>query len=270
MNQNTTSSKPKVNWASGKDYENYVGRWSRSVAHEFLKWLAVPNESTWLDVGCGTGVLSHSILQFENPTSVKGIDRSEAFINFAKEHVQDKRVQFEVGDAEKLNVDSESFDAVLSALMINFIPQPEKAIKEMARVTRTGGLVAAYVWDYADKMQLMRYFWDAAIALDPNAASLAEGLRFPLCQPEPLRQLFEAAKLNHVEVIAIDVPTVFRDFDDYWSPFLGGQGPAPSYVTSLNEERRHELREKIRASLPIASDGTIPLLARAWAVLGKK
>jgi len=268
MNGNAMSSKPKDSWASGDKYEPYVGRWSRLVARLFLNWLAIPAGSQWLDVGCGTGALSQTILQFAEPAKIKGIDRSEGFIVFAKEHMQDSRVQFDVGDAEALIADSGTFDAAVSGLMLNFIPQPARAVAEMTRVTRSGGVEAAYVWDYAGRMQMVRHFWDAATALDPNAYELDQGRRFPICQPDALNQLFESAGLNNVEVRPIEVSTVFRDFDDYWSPFLGGQGPAPSYVMSLSDERRAALRERIRAKLPFASDGSIPLVARAWAVRG--
>ena len=138
----------------------------------------------------------------------------------------------------------------------------------MRRVTQPGGTVAAYVWDYAGEMQLMRYFWDAAVALKPAAREFDEGIRFPVCRPEPLIALFSTAGLLDVAVKAIDVPTVFKDFDDYWSPFLAGQGPAPGYCTSLSEADRVVLRDRIRAALPVAVDGSIPLIARAWAVRG--
>jgi hypothetical protein len=150
------------------------------------------------------------------------------------------------------------------------VPQPGRVVVERTRIVRPGGIVAAYVWDYAGQMQLMRFFWDAAVVLDPTARDLDEGRRFPLCQPEPLKQLFLAAGLHNVEVRAIDIPTDFRDFDDYWSPFLGSQGPAPGYAMSLSEEQRVALREHIRASLPIAEDGSIRLIARAWAVRGRR
>lgn len=124
------------------------------------------------------------------------------------------------------------------------------------------------MWDYAGQMQLLRFFWKAAVTLDPAAGALDEGVRFPLCRPEPLHRLFQAAGLAQVEVRAIDVPTIFRDFDDYWFPFLGGQGPAPGYTLSLSEERRAALRDHLRTVLPIGTNGSIRLTARAWAVRG--
>jgi len=268
MDDDPTGPRPKDVWASGTTYKPYVGRWSRLVAREFLAWLAVRPESRWLDVGCGTGALTQTILEVAAPSEVKGIDRSDGYIAFAREQVRDKRAHFDKGEAEALPVGSAAYDAVLSGLVLNFIPQPERALIEMARVARPGGVVAAYVWDYAGKMQLMRHFWNAAVALDPAALDLDEGRRFPLCQPEPLTELFRAAGLKDVKVRAIDVSTDFKDFDDYWSPFLGGQGPAPSYAMSLDEERRAALRERIRDGLPFALDGSILLVARAWAVLG--
>jgi len=150
------------------------------------------------------------------------------------------------------------------------VPQPQRAVAEMARAVRPGCVVAAYVWDYAGKMELMRYFWDAAVALDAAAIELDEGRRFPICQPTPLSELFAQAGLSEVEVRPIDVSTDFRDFDDYWSPFLGGQGPAPGYAMSLSEERRAELQERIRSELPISKDGSIHIIARAWAAQGRK
>jgi len=255
-------------WASGDMYEPYVGRWSRLVASEFLKWLGLASGSHWLDVGCGTGALSQTILAFADPAQVKGIDRSEGYIAYAKQQVQDSRASFEVGDALALPDETASYDAAVSGLVLNFMPQPERVVSEMARVVKSGGIVASYVWDYPGKMQLVRHFWNAAAALDPNAIDLDEGRRFPLCQPKPLTQLFQTTGLRNVVVQAIDISTDFKDFDDYWSPFLGGQGPAPGYAMSLSEERRSTLRERIRAGLPFALDGSIPLAARAWAVRG--
>ena len=256
-------------WAIGEAYEPYVGRWSRAVAREFLAWLAVPPGAHWLDVGCGTGALSATILAHASPAVVTGIDSSEGFVAHARQHVPDPRASFRLADAQDLPFSPHSFDAAVSGLVLNFVPQPERAVAEMARVTRPGGIVATYLWDYAGEMQLMRHFWDAAAALDPAAEPLDEGRRFPLCRPEPLERLFTGAGLQDVAVRAIDVPTVFRDFDDYWSPFLGGQGPAPAYAMSLPEPSRAALRDHLRATLPAAADGSIPLIARAWAARGR-
>ena len=260
--------KTNDNWANGDKYERYMGRWSRHVAREFIQWLAMPAGGQWLDVGCGTGVLSQSILQFAQPAGTKGVDRSESFINFAREHVQADGVQFEVGDAEVLTHASDSFDAVVSGLVLNFIPRPERALGEMTRVVRSGGVVAIYVWDYAEGMQFIRHFFDAAVALDPKATEHDEGSRFSICRPDALRQLFESAGLEDVEVRSIEISTVFRSFDDYWKPFLAGVGAAPAYAMSLSEEHRTALQEKIREGLPFNSDGSIPLSARAWATRG--
>ncbi|HEX2526390.1 MAG TPA: methyltransferase domain-containing protein [Geminicoccus sp.] len=256
-------------WAAGEVYEPYVGRWSRKVAPRFLAWLDVPAGARWLDVGCGTGALTGAILEHHAPASVLGIDPSEGFLFHARQHVLDERAAFRPGDAQALPVEDGAFDAVASALVLNFVPDPSRAAAEMRRATRMGGRVAAYVWDYADGMQLMRRFWDAAMALDPaGAGAKDEALRFGLCRPEPLRALFGQAGLRDVEVTTIDVPTVFRDFDDYWTPFLGGQAPAPAYCMSLSEDRRAALRQRLRATLPVEADGSIRLAARAWAVQG--
>jgi SAM-dependent methyltransferase len=263
------SSRKEV-WAAGDLYEPYVGRWSRLVASTFLEWLAVPHEKDWLDVGCGTGALTQTIVNDRKPKSVRGLDPSPAFIEHARTRVSSGRVRFEVGDAQALPIDPATFDAAVSGLVLNFVTQPLRAVSEMARVVRPGGVVAAYVWDYAGKMELMRHFWDAAVALNPAAYELDEGRRFPICQPQPLTELFTQNGLHDIEVHSIDVPTDFRDFDDYWSPFLGGQGPAPGYAMSLSEERRGVLRDHIRSRLPIENDGMIHLIARAWAIRGLK
>jgi len=255
-------------WSSGSAYEPYVGRWSRLVAREFLAWLALSPGQRWLDVGCGTGALSESIVRSAGAREVVGIDPSAAFVTHAREHVTNTGVRFEVGDAQELPFEEGAFDAVVSGLVLNFVPEPHRGVAEMARVARSGGTVAAYVWDYGNGMQLMRHFWDAAVALNPVARAQDEGLRSPLCHPAPLADLFRGAGVHDVDVRAIDVPTHFRDFDDYWSPFLAGKAPAPDYAMSLDEPRRAALRERIRAGLPVEADGSIHLVARAWAARG--
>ncbi|HEX2257882.1 MAG TPA: class I SAM-dependent methyltransferase [Afifellaceae bacterium] len=257
-------------WSAGDAYEPYVGRWSRLVAAEFLDWLAMPAASRWLDVGCGTGALSQTIVACAAPSQVLAVDPSGAFLNFARERLVDPQVEFRVGDARALPVEDGAFDAAIAGLVLNFVPEPALALSEMRRAVRPGGTVAIYVWDYAGEMQLMRRFWDAAAELDDKAVELDEGRRFPICRPEALLALFAEAGIAEAESRAIEVPTIFRDFDDYWSPFLGGQGPAPGYCVSLSESRRAALREKLRDTLPTAPDGSIPLKARAFAVRGRR
>jgi SAM-dependent methyltransferase len=257
-------------WASGDAYEPYVGRWSRRVAQEFIPWLALPKGGRWLDVGSGTAALSQTILNSANPERVKGIDRSEDYVEFARSHVLDPHAEFDVGNAQALPVESGTFDAAVSGLVLNFVPHPHEMLAEMSRAVRDHGVVAVYVWDYAGKMQMMRHFWNAAIALDPAARDLDEGRRFSICNPDALDELFQNAGLSQVQVRAIDISADFKNFDDYWSPFLGGQGPAPGYVMSLSEQRRAQLRERIYNSLPFALDGTISLMMRAWAAKGIK
>jgi len=190
-------------------------------------------------------------------------------VGFAQNRISDPRAGFEVADALHLPGDDRSHDYTVSGLVLNFLPNQAGALDEMKRVTREGGLIAAYVWDYAEGMELMRYLWDAAAELDPSAASLDEGSLFPICNPEPLRSLWDQAALQDVTVVPIDIGTTFRDFDDYWSPFLGGQGPAPSYTMSLEESVRDELKSLLRQRLPVEVDGSIRLRARAWAVRGR-
>lgn len=264
-------------WASGDAYEPYVGRWSRLVAGEFLRWLDAPPGLDWLDVGCGTGALAAAAAGACAPKRLAGIDPSPGFLDVARRRLDGSGAEVRQADAQALPFAAAAFDRVVSGLVLNFVPDPPRAVAEMARVARPkgegddgGGEVALYVWDYAEGMGLMRRFWDAAAALDPRARTLDEGRRFPLCRPEPLRALFDAAGLTRIETRAIDVPTVFRGFDDYWTPFLGGQGPAPGYCMALAEDARLALRERLRESLPTQPDGGIHLTARAWAVRGRK
>jgi len=252
-------------WERGSPYEQYVGRWSRQVAPAFLSWMNVPAGRRWLDVGCGTGALCAAIVDRCSAASVTGVEPSEGFLKTAKENLAG-RAALHQGSATEIPLGDASVDVVVSGLVLNFVPDQRAALLEMARVTGKGGTIGAYVWDYAGKMELMRYFWDAAVELDPEAAKLDEGVRFPLCRPEALEKLFASARLDRIEVQAIDIQTSFADFDDFWQPFLGGQGPAPAYAMSLDEPARVRLRDRIRERLPTEGSGSISLTARAWAV----
>jgi SAM-dependent methyltransferase len=252
-------------WESGNPYEQYVGRWSRQVAPPFLSWLSIAAGQRWLDVGCGTGALCAAIADHCSPASVAGVEPSEGFRKTAAENLA-KRAVLLPGNATAIPLGDASVDVTVSGLVLNFVPDQRAALAEMGRVTGKGGTIAAYVWDYAGKMELMRYFWNAAVELDAGAARMDEGPRFPLCRPEALDKLFNDAGLKGVEVRSIDIPTRFSSFDDYWQPFLGGQGPAPAYAMSLDETMRARLRDRIRGRLPTAADGSISLIARVWAV----
>jgi SAM-dependent methyltransferase len=261
-----TNDRPVDAWTKGEDYESYVGRWSRGVAREFVDWLALPPDAAWLDVGCGTGALSTAVVERAAPSRVVGVDPSAGFLSYAVGHLAP--VRGAVADAHALPFVDAAFDACVSGLVLNFLAEPERGVGEMRRVVRPGGTVAAYVWDYAEGMELLRLFWDAVVRLDPGAAKLDEGRRFPLAKTDTLAELFGRVGLEEVETRGIEVETGFESFEDLWSPFLGGQGPAPGYVATLNDERRAELADALRVSVPVQADGTVPLRARAWAVRG--
>jgi SAM-dependent methyltransferase len=254
-------------WAAGESYDAYMGRWSRAVAPLFLDWLAVPADLDWIDVGCGTGALTAAIASRCAPRRVLGVDPSSGFVAAAAAQVTDDRVAFETGDAQALTAGDASYDVAVSGLVLNFVPDRVKALREMRRLVREGGTVAFYVWDYpGGGVAFMRAFWNAAIALDPAVAHLGEGKRFPFCTPDGLRQLCRESGLDEPEVTTLQALSVFRDFDDYWRPFTLGAGPAPGYCVSLPSDAQARLRDALRSSLPIAADGSISLQLRAWGV----
>lgn len=255
-------------WERGSPYEQYIGRWSRRVAPSFLSWLGQPMGLRWVDVGCGTGALSAAILDHCLPSDLVGVEPSDGFLKLAMQSLGSS-ARFATGSAAKLPLDSGSRDVVVSGLVLNFLPDLHSALSEMARVTVHGGTIAAYVWDYAEGMEIIRCFWDAAVSLDPAAAQLHEGARFPVCAPAALRTAFAGAGLARVDVAPLNLTAQFTEFEDYWLPFLGGQGPAPAYTMSLSEEHRTALRSQLHSTLPRARDGTISLNARAWAVRGE-
>jgi SAM-dependent methyltransferase len=192
------------NWQNAALYEQFVGRWSRRVAVDFLTWLALPQGLAWLDIGCGSGAISQTILARNAPRRLTCLDRSAGFAAATRANTQDKRSSFLVADGLSLPFARESFDAAVSGFVLNFLPDPQRAVQEQLRVLRHGGCVAAYVWDYAGKMEFMRYFWEAACALDPAACEIDEGLRFMICAPGPLTNLYEKAGLRSVAVRPID------------------------------------------------------------------
>ncbi|HEY4633954.1 MAG TPA: methyltransferase domain-containing protein, partial [Candidatus Limnocylindrales bacterium] len=199
-----------------------------------------------------------------------GVDPSATFVAHARTSVLDPRASFTMGSAAATGMPDESVDVIVSGLVLNFVPDVAEALTESRRVVARGGVVAAYVWDYAEGMEFMRRFWNAAIELDPGARTLDEGRRFPITTPGPLGAAFTDAGLVDVSVVPITVPTAFADFDDLWLPFLGGTGAAPAYVATLSEPAREDLRDRLRAATPAEPDGSILLAARAWAARGRR
>ncbi|MDQ6778986.1 MAG: methyltransferase domain-containing protein [Actinomycetota bacterium] len=257
-------------WTGADHYEGYMGRWSRQIAPSFLAWLDQGPGLRWLDVGCGTGALTGPILSLEDssPSEVHGVDASAAFIERARSSVCDPRAQFETAVVEALPFEDGRFDVVVTGLLLNLVSEPVSAVRELIRVARPRGVIAVYVWDW-DEMQMLRYFWDALLAQAPAAGDLDEVRRFTICRPEPLRALFREAGLASVAAEPLDVQTRFRDFNDYWSPFLAGKGAGPSHLMSLPQADRVAVENRVRSTLPRNPGGSIDLRARAWAVRGQ-
>jgi SAM-dependent methyltransferase len=257
-------------WTSGAHYDRWMGRWSRLLAQEFLKWLDVPAGLRWIDVCCGSGMLTEAIVERKTPASIVGVDASAEQIGFAREHRAHPNIIFETADAMAVPFPDASFDVAVCGLGLNFIPSPGRALEEFCRVTRSGGSIAVYVWDYAHGARFLREFWDAAVAIDGEASTFDQARRFPMCTQAGLRSLFEEAKLEDLSLHALDVVTHFTSFDDYWEPFLTGQGSAPNYLATRDLQIQTAIRERLRAVLPTNAQGAIELPARAWAMRARR
>jgi len=254
-------------WQSGDPYEYFMGRWSKLVASKFVDWLSPKTGLRWLDVGCGSGALSEAIITRHKPEKVIAIDQSEGFVRTAQQRLGNQ-VNCKVGNAMSLPLENETINIAVSGLVLNFIPEPGQALLEMRRVTTKGGTVAVYIWDYAGNMAFLKYFWDVVVELNPTASPLHEGRRFLAFNRDQLKDSFSQAGLTEIEITPLEIVTHFIDFEDYWKPFLGGQGPAPSYVAKLTDPERLQLKETLAQRLPINGDGSITLSARAWATKG--
>jgi len=245
-----------------------MGRWSRLVAPQLVDFTGLPDRGRMLDVGSGTGSLAFSIAE-RKVARVTGIDPSPEYVAYAtSRNPFPDRAGFEVGDAQQLHFPDASFDAALSLLVFNFIPDPKKALSELCRVTKPGGNLSAAVWDYGDGMRMLRTFWDAAVHIDPGAEQLDEK-RMPLCRKGELSALWELGGLKDIREQPIDIRMRFKSVADYWEPFRLGQGPAGSYVRRLDRDKLQALRKEVkrRLSLP-AEDTPLVLPARAWSVRG--
>lgn len=256
-------------WTSGSAYDQWMGRWSRLLAEQFLEWLEIPSGARWLDVCCGSGIVTELIAERCSPMSVVAIDAAPAQIEFAREHRKRPTVRFEVGDATAIPFPDSTLDVVVCGLGLNYISDPARALREMRRVTRAHGTVAVYVWDFAEGAGFLRRFWDVATSVDPEASKFDQGRRFPMCTPNRLRALFQSAQFKKIEIDALEIVTRFENFEDYWVPLLSGQGSAPNYLATRSEEIKAEIRKRLRASLQTGGKKSMELPARAWEVRTK-
>lgn len=261
-------SSKSVGWESATAYDRFMGRWSRLAADEFLKWLDPPHQLNWFELGCGTGALTAAILGTANPNQVLAWEPSKPLLALAVDQITDKRVSFEQAGEHDLARLSLPIDVFASGLVLNFLNSPKTALEVIAAQLTPGALVAGYVWDYSEGMEFLSVFWDAATSLDPPASGLDQRTRYPLCAPDQLGSLLESVGLMKLEVEAIEIETYFNSFRDFWEPFLGGTGAAPTYIASLSPERRQQLEDALRTELFPRSGDTLELHARAWAVRG--
>ena len=251
------------------EYERFMGRWSRLLAPKYIAFAGVKNGDRILDVGTGTGSLASALETTMTSSEIVGIDPSEGFINYAKKNAKSGRARFEVGDAQALRFPDASFDQTMALLVMNFVPDHNKAIGEMRRVTRPQGVVSACVWDYNAGMQMLRFFWDEAVALDP-AIEPKDERHMKLSREGQLGELWKKAGLVNVQEKPLAIDQTYASFDDYWGPFLRGAGPGGAYVVSLSEERRRQLEARMRKRLlGNREDGAFVLEARAWCVRGE-
>ena len=256
-------------FADAEAYERFMGRWSRLMAPQLVDFTEVPDLGRFLDVGSGTGALSFALAERKPQAHVRGIDPSKEYVEYAnRRNPFPDRVSFEIGDAQQLRFGDATFDASLSLLVFNFIPDSIKALREIGRVTKPGGRISAAVWDYGDGMRMLRAFWDGAVSIDAKAEKLDER-HMPLCRAGELSELWRQGDLENVREQPQMVTMRFESFADYWDAFLLGQGPAGVYVRSLGRDQVQALRDEVKRRVsPSAENVPFTLSARVWSVCG--
>jgi SAM-dependent methyltransferase len=256
-------------FAVSAGYERFMGRWSRLLAPAYIAFAGVRNGDGVLDVGSGTGSLAATVEGGMPASEVVGVDPSEEFIAYAQKNAKSSRVRFEVGDAQALKFKDALFDNTLALLVMNFVPDENKAVAEMRRVTRAQGIVSACVWDYDAGMQMLRFFWDEAVALDPAIESKDER-HMKLSRQGQLGDLWKKAGLTNIKEEPLVIDQAYSSFKDYWEPFTNGAGPGGAYVVSLSQGHREQLESRMRKRLlGDRQDGPFTLKARAWCVRGE-
>jgi SAM-dependent methyltransferase len=252
--------------ASADAYDGHVGRYGAPLASALIDFAGIEPGMRALDVGCGPGALTAVLAGRLGSGSVAAADPSEPFAGACRARLPG--VEVVLAAAEALPFSDGAFDVVLSQLVVNFMGDPAAGVREMARVTRRGGIVASCVWDYAGEMTLLRAFWDAAREVDPDRGAVAdEGVVMRWCGEGELAALWREAGLGEVRFGPLVVSASYRDFEDLWSPFLTGVAPSGAFCKSLDEERRSALHDAYRRRLGVG-DGPFVLTARAWAVAG--
>lgn len=256
-------------WTAADAYERFMGGWSRRVAASFLDGLGVGSQAAWLDVGCGVGSVTAVILERCAPSQVVGVDQSPDFLQVARgQQLPPPGASFERASAEDLPFANATFDVTVSALVLNFVPDPALAVKEMGRVTHRGGTVAAYVWDYDHPDFFLTRFWEAVATVDGVEAPTSERGRWRICSEEGIKELVERSPLRDKRVWSVEIETAFPSPDELWEGFLLGVGPSGSWTVGLTRERQEELRTLYQERLPVAEDGSVRLTARALAFAG--
>jgi SAM-dependent methyltransferase len=261
---------PGYHASDGAAYERFLGRWTKHLAVPFLEFARLPSDGDVLDVGCGTGSLAIALSERRRNGRIVAVDVAERYLAFARARPGSERVRFEVGDACKLHFSSGSFSGALALLVLNFVADANVAVSGMRRIVRSGGVVAAAVWDFRGGLVFQRLFWDTAAGVDPGAGTARDRLfSHPLALPEGLTGLWRRAGLTDIECRSITIRMDYTGFDDYWEPLLGGQGPVGAYVQGLTPHERDRIEERVRAAyLSGTPDGPRSMTATAWAVRG--